>query len=117
MQLNADFGAAGKHGFAQPFRCPRRSGDRIIDQKDRFDPEPFAELQEFPQRGNGVDAVAVAGQRRAPIEFLFGVDGDDELLPEPFAKANEVGGCGRAIDANVGQVRAFLQMPLAITRR
>src|SRR5690606_3050346 len=82
MELDAYLGLAGGGRTAEDFGGLARLGDWPVDQIDRYDALALAEVLKPGELRHVSEAVPLAGQRLVPVEFLFGVDGEQESLPE-----------------------------------
>ena len=86
-----DFSATVGKGVSKDLGSFWRSGDRIVNEIDRADARPLAELLEPRQPGYAVQAVTAALKRFGPVEFFFGVDRDDKPLAAARAEAHQFG--------------------------
>ncbi|WP_325064545.1 hypothetical protein [Erythrobacter mangrovi] len=75
MQLYAYLGLAGFDRTADDVPCKFRLRNRPVDQIDRRNPYSFAELLELGDPAEMVETIAIPTEGGAPVEFLFGVDG------------------------------------------
>ena len=78
VEVNADLGRAGGECGAERRGRFGGRGYRVVDQEQRCHAELLAERLEAREGGDGLQPVAVAPNRRRPVEFLFGVDGNEK---------------------------------------
>jgi len=80
VELNADLRTPSGYCVAQYLDRSWRRYDRIVDEIDGGDLQIFAELLEFANVRDVVEAVPTTLEWSIPVEFLFSIDCEKEAL-------------------------------------
>ena len=87
MQLGPDFRPAIAHRLAQDFDRGGGCRDGVIDEIDRSDAMPVAEMLELAQMRHMIETVAATAERRVPVELFLGIDRQQKTRTEARREA------------------------------